>query len=178
MWSSMGISRVATMRGSHGRTGSRTDRTYPGISPSSAPSVAMRVTRNSERDAHNETGLRQVVNRDVAGSRAVRVEAMVRVDDASLSGGGYSGTEYPLMIRIRAHDRRGGDQVWTHGFYYANSEDRPVQFGEIVPQGTWVKFSADLTQAFSQTATIDSIEVFGAGHTFDASIGAVKLLVD
>jgi hypothetical protein len=142
------------------------------------PVRALRITRTSQRDAHNETGLRQTVGRDVTGARAIRVEALVRVDHASLSGGGYIGSEYPLMLRVRARDRRGGEQTWVRGFYYANPESRPTPDGEQVPQGQWVQFAADLTERFAQAATIDSIEVYGAGHTFDASIGSIELLVD
>ncbi len=147
-----------------------------------SPSQAVRISRTSERDAHNETGLRQTVDRDVAGAQAIRIEATVRVDEASLSGGGYLGSEYPLMLRVRARDRRGGDQIWTQGFYYANPEARPTQVGQLVgklvPQHQWVLFSADLTDVFRQASTIDMVEVSGAGHTFDASVGDVKLLVD
>jgi hypothetical protein len=142
------------------------------------PDRALHITRTSERDAHSDTGVRQAIGRDVAGARAVRIEALVRVDQASLSGGGYLGSEYPLMLRIRARDRRGGDQVWAQGFYYANPEDRPTQIGQLIPQGSWVKVSIDLSQLFTQTSSIDALEVFGAGHTFDASISDIELLVD
>jgi hypothetical protein len=147
-------------------------------SDAGAPVRALHITRTSERDAHSDTGLRQVIGRDVAGARAIRIEALVRVDQASLSGGGYLGSEYPLMLRVRARDRRGGDQIWAQGFYYANPEDRPTQIGQLIPQGSWVKVSVDLSQLLSQTSSIDVLEVFGAGHTFDASIGDIQLLVD
>jgi hypothetical protein len=143
-----------------------------------APERALRITRYSERDAHNDTGLRQQVGRDVSGAQAIRLEAMVRLDYASLSGGGYAGSEYPLMIRVRAKDRRGGDLIWTQGLYYANPEDRPTQNGYGVPQAVWLKHTVDLTSFLGQASTIDSIEVYGSGHTFDASIGEIRLLVD
>lgn len=143
-----------------------------------APERALRVWRHSLRDAHNETGVRQRLDRDVTGARAIVLEARVRVDYASLSGGGYLGSEYPMMIRLRARDRRGSEQVWTQGFYYANPENRPTPRGRLVPQGEWVEFRFDLTEALGQVATIESIEVSGAGHTFDASITNVRLLVD
>jgi hypothetical protein len=149
-----------------------------GASGTASPAKALRIWRSSLRDAHNETGLRQRLDRDVAGARAIRVEARLRVDLASLSGGGYLGSEYPMMLRVRLRDARGGDVVWTQGFYYANPENRPVPIGVTVPRGDWVAVSADLLQAVNQPATIESIEVFGAGHTFDALISSVRLLVD
>lgn len=143
-----------------------------------SPPKALRIWRSSLRDAHNETGLRQRLDRDVAGARAIRVEARLRVDLASLSGGGYLGSEYPIMLRVRLRDARGGDVAWTQGFYYANPENRPVPIGVTVPRGEWRAVSADLLQVVNQPATIESIEVFGAGHTFDALISSVRLLVD
>ena len=139
---------------------------------------ALRIRRNSARDAHNETGLRQRLDRDVGGARALRIEARLRVDDASLSGGGYLGSEYPIMLRVRLRDSRGGDVVWTQGFYYANPENRPVPIGMRVPRSEWVTFSTDLLQSVNQPATVESLEVFGAGHTFDALVSDVRLLVD
>jgi hypothetical protein len=143
-----------------------------------APSVALRLTRESQVDAHNETGLRQRLAVDVRAARAVRLEALIRLDFASLSGGGYLGSEYPMMLRVRARDRRDAEQIWTRGFYFANPESRPAQIGRQVEPGEWVKVSADLVEALRQPVLIESIEVFAAGHTYEASIGEVKLLVD
>jgi hypothetical protein len=138
----------------------------------------LRVWRESIRDAHNETGVRQRVDRDVNGSRVIVLEARVRVDYSSLSGGGYLGSEYPMMVRLRARDRRGSEQILTRGFYYANPENRPTPMGRLVPHGEWTEVRLDLTEALSQAATVESIEIFGAGHTFDARITDVRLLVD
>ena len=150
------------------------------VSPNApeAPGAALRVWRNSEVDAHNETGLRQRLERDVTGARAVVLRARVRVDAASLSGGGYLGSEYPMMIRVRLRDSRDNDVIWTQGFYYANPENRPVPVGQQVVRGEWVELSTDLTGVVNQPSTIEAIEVFGAGHTFEAFIADVQLLVD
>jgi hypothetical protein len=150
------------------------------VSPgeSSAPARALRVTRTSLVDAHNETGLRQTIERDVAGARRIVLQAMVRVDLASLSGGGYIGSEYPMMLRVRYRDRRAAEQIWTRGFFYANPENRPVGLGQRVERGSWTPIEIDLTDALGQATSIASLEVFGAGHTFDASVGNIKLLVD
>src|SRR5579871_2350075 len=143
-----------------------------------APPFAARFTRTSALDTHNETGLRQVLNQDVNGARSIVLHALVKVDAASLSGGGYLGTEYPMMLRIRYRDSRGVDQVWETGFYSANAENRPVPLGEQIQQGVWTEYSVDLAQFKPPPEVIGDIEVFGAGHTFDASIADVELLVD
>jgi hypothetical protein len=147
-------------------------------SEANAPSYAIRVTRESVVNAHNETGLRQAVDRDVTGARGVVVQARIKLDYASLSGGGYLGSEYPMMLRVRFRDARGSEQTWVQGFYYANPENRPTPIGQRVEQGAWTDVSFDLTQLRNPPATIDSLELFAAGHTYDASIGSVQLLVD
>jgi len=148
------------------------------LSQPGAPDRALRVTRNSVVDAHNETGLRQVVERDVSGARRIVLSAGVRVDFASLSGGGYVGSEYPMMLRLRYRDRRGSDQFWTQGFYYANPENRPTALGTPIDRGEWVPIELDITHALGQATSIVAFEVSGSGHTFDASIGDLRLLVD
>ena len=143
-----------------------------------APPQVLRLSRTSVVDAHNETGLSQTLNRDVSGARQVMAQARLRVDAASLSGGGYLGSEYPLMIRVGYRDGRGVEQTWVQGFYYANPENRPVPVGQRVERATWTDVSFDLTQLRNPPATIDTVQVFGAGHTYDASIGNVRILVD
>jgi FecR protein len=142
------------------------------------PPKALRISRTSLVDAHNETGLRQTLERDVAGARRIVLQALVKLDLASLSGGGYLGSEYPMMVRIRYRDRRGAEQVWARGFYYANPENRPVALGQRIERGAWTAIDVDLTDVLIQPTSITSFEAFGAGHTFDASIGEIGLLVD
>lgn len=143
-----------------------------------APRQMLRLSRTSVIDAHNETGLSQAIHRDVSGARHVIASARLRVDGASLSGGGYLGSEYPLMVRIGYRDSRGVEQTWVQGFYYANPENRPVPVGQRVERGAWTDFSFDLTQLRNPPAAIDTVQVFGAGHTYNASIGDVRILVD
>lgn len=161
-----------------GRPDARGAREVVHSTGSDAPPRALRVTRVSQADAHNETGLKQAIGRDVRGARSVRLEARVRIDLASLSGGGYLGSEYPMMIRVRYHDHRGVEGTWTQGFYYSNPDNRPTPVGHVVERGWWSPFAVELAPLLNRPSVIDSIEVFGAGHTFDASVGDVKLLVD
>ena len=143
-----------------------------------APSRALRISRTSQIDAHNETGVRQTLAREVSGARQILVRGRVKVDFASLSGGGYLGSEYPLMLRVRYVDSRGAEQVWAQGIYYANPENRPAQLGRLVERGVWTDFSADLTEGLAHATRLEHIEVSGAGHTFDASVSDIRLLVD
>ena len=96
---------------------------------------AVKLSRVTEKDTHNETGITQEINRDVSAYRNLAVTAWVKVSQASLSGGGYLGSEYPVMIRVNYTDEKGGRPGWTHGFYFSNPENRPTENGEIDPAG-------------------------------------------
>jgi len=106
------------------------------------------------------------------------VTALVKVTAASLSGGGYLGSEYPVMIRVNYTDEKGGRPGWTHGFYYANPENRPTENGEIIPQDQWYPFLGRLTDLPDRPIFIRSIEILSAGHDFDATIADVRLVAE
>ncbi len=139
-------------------------------------SIALRVARVSPLETHNETGLSQVINRDVSDYQAIMLRANIRVDDQSLSGGGYMGYEYPIMIRIRYRDATGGQIDWSHGFYAKNPENRPTPNGEGVPQNQWISYTGNLMDVQPRPVYIISMEVLGAGHTFEGMIANVSLV--
>jgi hypothetical protein len=139
---------------------------------------AMRITRDTDKDTHNETGITQDVNRDVSAYRNIAVTAWVKINQASLSGGGYLGSEYPVMFRVNYTDERGGRPGWTHGFYYSNAESRPTDNGEIIAQGEWYPFLGRLTDLPDRPIFIKSIEVLSAGHDFDATIADIRLVAE
>lgn len=139
---------------------------------------AMQIVRDTDKDTHNETGITQEINRDVSAYRNIAVTAWVKVNQASLSGGGYLGSEYPVMFRVNYTDERGGRPGWTHGFYYANPENRPTENGELIAQGQWYPFLGRLTDLPDRPIFIRSIEILSAGHDFDATIADVRLIAE
>lgn len=138
--------------------------------------VALRISRVSRMATHNETGLIQILNRDVSDYQSLQLHAAVRVDEQSLSGGGYMGYEYPVMLRVRYRDATGGQIDWSHGFFHKNPEGRPTPNGQEVPQGQWVLYEGDLMQVKQKPVHIISVEVLGAGHSFDGMIANVGLI--
>lgn len=138
--------------------------------------TALRVTRESELQTHNETGVVQPLDADVSVYPRLLLSAWVKVRSASLSGGGYLGTEYPLMLRLRYRDASGTGQTWYRGFYYQNPERRPADRGQHVPEDTWVPFEFDLAQLPEPPSFLYALEVLGAGHDFDALVTDVRLV--
>lgn len=139
-------------------------------------SVALHVQRLSPQETHNETGLAQSVNKDVSDYVSLRLKADVKVTGQSLSGGGYMGYEYPMMIRVRYRDDTGGQIDWTHGFFASNPDNSPTPNGEQVPRGQWVSYDGELMEISPRPVYVISVEILGAGHTFDGSIANVSLV--
>ncbi len=139
---------------------------------------ALRISRETTKNTHNETGIVQEINRDVAAYRTVTLTAWVKVNNASLSGGGYLGSEYPLMFRVQYTDEQGGRPGWSRGFYYANPENRPTENGELITQGEWFPFLVRLSDLPDRPAVIRSIEVLSAGHDFDAVVADLRLVAE
>lgn len=135
--------------------------------------TSLRISRVSPAATHNETGLTQLINKDVSDYQSLRLTTDVRVDEQSLSGGGYMGYEYPVMIRVHYRDVNGNQIDWSHGFFFKNVEQRPTPNGQEVQQGQWVSYSTDLMEAKPQPAHIISIDVLGAGHTFSGMVANV-----
>lgn len=140
------------------------------------PSVAMHITRVSPRATHNETGVSQLINKDLSDYRSLRLRADVRVDDQSLSGGGYMASEFPVIIRVKYRDATGGQIDWIHGFFYRNPEERPTPNGEMVPQGKWFSYAGELMDLQPKPVQMVSIEVLSAGHSFSGMVSNVSLV--
>jgi hypothetical protein len=141
-------------------------------------SSALHFSRDSQRDSHNETGVSQEINRDVTPYRVVNLSGWVKINFASLSGGGYLGSEYPLMLRVHFTDDKGSRQVWSKGFYYANPENRPTEVGESIPRGEWYPFLIRLHQLPDRPTFIRSIEVLSSGHDFDALASYIQIVTE
>jgi hypothetical protein len=102
----------------------------------------------------------------------------VKVNYASLSGGGYLGSEFPMMLRVQFTDDKGSRQVWSKGFYYANPENRPTDLGQQIPRGEWYPVLIRLNELPDRPVYVKSIEVVGSGHDFDASISYLQLIAE
>jgi hypothetical protein len=142
------------------------------------PMRTLRVTRDTAKNTHNETGLAQEINRDVSAFRGITFSAWVKVNHASLDGGGYVGSEYPMMFRVHYVAENGGNSIWAHGFYVKNTTNRPADLGEEIPANEWHRFTLDMNTLKERPAFISKIEVLASGHDFDAQVANVQLAVE
>jgi hypothetical protein len=139
----------------------------------------LQIFRESLTLSHGETGLRQRLNMDISGFRHLWVRALVRVDRASLSGGGQFGSEYPLMFRSQYEGIVANSTPnWVHGFFYDNPDGLPVPYGEQVTQGQWREYTVDLLaqDEGSQPYRLIDFDVLAQGHSFDSRVANLRLI--
>jgi hypothetical protein len=140
---------------------------------------ALRIVRESVRMEHGETGLKRPLNLNVSGFRHLWLQAWVRVDGASLSGGGQLGSEYPMMLVMHYEGPLPDSRPdWTHGFYTSNPENRPVRDAEQWSAGTWKQYRVDLmdTEPSRLPYRLLDLQVMGQGHSYDARIADIQLI--
>ena len=99
----------------------------------------------------------------------------------SLSGGGWVGTEYPLMAKVRYRDAAGSELTWARGFYVTNDEKRPVSSGVLVPPAIWLPVAVDLfdpAKVAPRPAQILWVEVEASGWEYESLVTNVRLEAD
>ncbi len=131
-----------------------------------------------ERSNQNSaiTGIRQILDRDVSYYRNLQVSAYVRVENHTLSGGGYLSSEYPLILRVRYRDVNGDEAEYVRGFYIQNDTGNPTANGELEPPGQWIPItSSNLLALPIKPFRILAIEIYGSGWDYESYISNVQL---
>ncbi|MHB0878248.1 MAG: FecR family protein [Anaerolineae bacterium] len=142
---------------------------------------SVRFERVGGQNDHCETGVRQVIRTDVTDYVSLRIRLDLRLLDQSLSGGGFQGSEFPLMVRLNYRDAQGNLQFWTWGFYYENPGNYPTPLADMIERDVWFPFeSPDLMSTLGDTkpAYLESIQVYSSGHDYRAEVGEVQLVVE
>lgn len=148
---------------------------------------AVTFLRQTGDGIHSETGIRQVVDRDVRDFEMLALRLDVRLVDQSLEGAGSLSSEFPLMVRLDYTDIYGKDQFWVHGFYFKEiSSQRPwiIIGGEKIPQAAWWAYdSGNLLELFQQLvpplppqARINAITIYASGHDYESMVSEVELI--
>lgn len=135
--------------------------------------------RGSQR--HGETYLHQAINRDVTDDQTLRLTLDVKLIAQTLSGGGWLGSEYPLLARVRYRDANGNENTFVRGFYFRNDEGRPTLNGVQVLPNQWVPHTADLFDpniAAPRPAYVLWIELEGSGWEFESLVAGVQLIAE
>ena len=142
---------------------------------------AVRLWRRGVQGDHCETVLEQTMDRrlpDPVSSLVVR--ATVKVRHQSLPGGGYLGSEYPLMIRLTYRDAYDSEAEWVQGFYYQNVANTLTMYGLQIPQGRWYPFQSEnlLESLPVKPYKIVRLRVYASGWEYESLVSDISLIVE
>lgn len=138
-----------------------------------------------EDNIHTEAAIEQIVDKDVRDFQSLRINADIRLNQQSLPGGGFVGSEFPLRIRLSYKDANGNDREWYHGFYYVPPPENYLLYdqadndSENISQNIWYPYeSANLLTVLGDIKPIyvKSIRVYASGWIYDAMVTDIKLL--
>jgi len=124
---------------------------------------------------HGETLISQHLDVDLWDYERLVLAADVRIFSHSLSGGGWQGTEYPLMLRVYYRDATGGKQPWYRGFYLSNEDGYPVVNGVRLPSSDWQHVEVDLLALTPRPWRIERVEVVASGWDYTSAVREVHV---
>lgn len=139
--------------------------------------VAVRFQRLGSKGTHNETYLFQELDKDVSDFKELWLALDMRIRQQSLSGGGYLGSEYPVIVRVNYRTVTGSEGSAVYGFYYQNDDRNRTDFGTQVPPDTWTAFTApnNLMALNPPPQRVLSIQVGASGWDYDSLVAGVSL---
>ena len=130
---------------------------------------------------HGETFLHQQLNHDVTDYQSLRLSMEYKIRHQSLAGGGWLGSEYPLMVRLRYRDSDGNEFGWIRGLYIQNERNNPTNNGMPAKADTWERLVVDLfnpTEVTPRPAELLWIEIAASGWEYESYVTNVQLLAE
>lgn len=138
--------------------------------------------RHGDDGIHTETGVLQLIEKDVRDYEYLNLRFDVKIVYQSLPGGGYLSSEFPLMVRINYRDVYGFDRFWVHGFYIVEPDPSlkwPIYNGEKIPADVWFPYeTGNLFEILKDTrpAYITSIQIYASGWNYESYVAEVGLI--
>ena len=135
---------------------------------------------------HAETGIRQIINKNVRDFASLRLHFVARVFDQDVPVCGQAGSECPLMLRLDYKDQDGTDRSFLQGFYtrqdgsganptYNTTSGSRNEHRRIPPNVAYTYDSANLMETL-KPAQITAITFYASGHSYRSSVAEVELL--
>ncbi len=137
---------------------------------------AARFFRRGSQGTHNESWLYQEIDRDISDFSQLGLSIRFKLRHQNLSGGGYEGSEYPLLVRVNFTTGAGPD-FRVYGFYYQNTTSNRTDNGHEVPADAWWAFttSENLRSIVPPPETILSVQVSASGWDYESLVRRVSL---
>ena len=138
--------------------------------------LAVRFSREGSKETHDETYLFQEVDKDVSDLSELQLSLELQLVNQSLSGGGYTGSEYPVVIRV-TYRSINGDSTAGYGFYYQNFANNRTNDGVPAPQHVWLKYTAptNFMTLAPPPKRILSIQVSASGGDYESLVTNISL---
>lgn len=143
---------------------------------------ALEISRDLSSTDPANTSVRQMLDVGVAEQSSLSLTADIKVLEQNLPGGGQSGTEFPIIVRINFYDTAGGYNTRTWGFYILPPADGRAPTNpslveaRLVTAGQWVPLRFDLRGLVPQPVRLESIEVYASGQGYRARITNVAII--
>ncbi len=139
------------------------------------------VFRRQGGTKHGENRIYQALNRDVSDMQSLQLLLDLKLTAQTLSGGGWQGSEYPLMVRVKYRDTYDSEAMLVRGFYFQNKDKHPVPNGSEVAQDQWQTYALDLFDATTvkpRPSYLLSIEVAGSGWDYESRASNIRLAAE
>ncbi len=140
-----------------------------------------------EDNIHSDAAVVQVVDKDVRDFQSLRINADILLQRQSLAGGGFIGTEFPIMINLSYKDADGNDREWYQGFYYQTPPDNYILYNdpnndsELISQNLWFPYESENLLAILgdiKPVYVRSIRIYASGWIYRAGVTDVELLAE
>ena len=133
---------------------------------------------------HAETGLRQIIDKNVSGFTSLRLHFVVRVFRQDVPVCGQAGSECPMMLRLDYKDQYGTDLNFLQGFYAAPDPVNPTYNTSSGDRKEHIRVPLNFPYTFDsgnlmetlRPSQITAITFYASGHTYRSSAAEIELL--
>ncbi|MEM7030999.1 MAG: FecR family protein [Chloroflexota bacterium] len=134
---------------------------------------------------HTDAAIEQRIDKDVRDFQSLRINADIRLNLQSLPGGGFQGSEYPVLIQLSYKDDEGNDREWYRGFYYETPPSNYILLDQVdnsserITRNLWYPYESEnllTTLADIKPVYVKSIRIYASGWIYNAMVTDIQLL--
>lgn len=131
------------------------------------------------------TAIEQEIDADVSSYRRVVLRADAKIVEQSLSKAGDTGTECPLLVRVRYASDAGAGLQQDYCYWAFEYPERsgtistlPYIKSQRLSQNEWVSLELDLTRDLPGLVKIEDVSFQANGHDYESQVREVRLTAE